>query len=162
MLIKLRNLILLQRSGSYFKFNFISLQLFFILSRFLMNCLKMNPNLLIKKIDIKLRNFNYNFLDIVKGYNLPAEIYYNYFLSIEEFKLKNLWNHIITNWNKMKCDLRENDNFLDSEYSKKEFHQIHTKMNDNDLNELLIDFIDNNHLKCFFVCNSIQNYITPK
>jgi len=119
----------------------------------------MNPNLLIKKIDIKLRNFNYNFLDIVKGYNLPAEIYYNYFLSIEEFKLKNLWNHIITNWNKMKCDLRENDNFLDSEYSKKEFHQIHTKMNDNDLNEL---FIDNNHLKCFFVCNSIQNYITPK
>jgi hypothetical protein len=122
----------------------------------------MEPNLLIKKIDINLRDFNYNFLDIVKEYNFSVEIYYNYFLSIEKFKLKNLWNHIIIKWNQMEYDLRENDDFLDSEYSKNEYHQIHTKMNDNDLNELLINFIDNNHLKCFFVCNSIQNYITPK
>ena len=127
-----------------------------------MNCLKMDPNLLIKKIDINLRDFNYNFLDIVKEYNFSVEIYYNYFLSSEKFKLKNLWNHIIIKWNQMEYDLRENDDFLDSEYSKNEYHQIHTKMNDNDLNELLINFIDNNHLKCFFVCNSIQNYITPK
>jgi len=122
----------------------------------------MDPNLLIKKIDINLRDFNYNFLDIVKEYNLSVKIYYNYFLSIEKFKLKNLWNHIIIKWNQMEYDLRENDDFLDSEYSKNEYHQIHTKMNDNDLNELLINFIDNNHLKCFFVCNSIQNYIAQK
>ena len=116
----------------------------------------------VNKNDNQIREFNYTCLSILKGYNLSSKIYYNYFLSIEDFKLKNLWNHIIIKWNKMKYDLRENDNFLDSEYSKKEFHQIHTKMNDNDLNELLIYFIDNNHLKCFFVCNSIQNYITPK
>jgi hypothetical protein len=115
-----------------------------------MNCLKMDPNLLIKKIDINLRDFNYNFLDIVKEYNLSVKIYYNYFLSIEKFKLKNLWNHIIIKWNQMEYDLRENDDFLDSEYSKNEYHQIHTKMNDNDLNELLINFIDN-LIFCFIV-----------
>ena len=116
----------------------------------------------VNKNDNQIREFNYTCLSILKGYNLSSKIYYNYFLSIEDFKLKNLWNHIIIKWNKMKYDLRENDNFLDSEYSKNEFHQIHAKMNDNDLNELLINFIDNNHLKCFFVCNIIKNYITPK
>jgi hypothetical protein len=116
----------------------------------------------VNKNDNQIREFNYTCLSILKGYNLSSKIYYNYFLSIEDFKLKNLWNHIIIKWNKMKYDLRENDNFLDSEYSKNEYHQIHENMDDNDFNELLIKFIDNNHLKCFFVCNIIKNYITPK
>ena len=123
-----------------------------------MNCLANFVN----KNENKIRDFDYTCLEIVKEYHLSELIYYNYFLSIEKFKLKNLWNNVIIKWNKMKHDLRENDNFLDTEYSKKEYHQIHKNMNDSDLNELLIDFIDNNHLKCFFVCNCIQNYITPK
>ena len=127
-----------------------------------MNCLKMDPNLLSKGINNRKRDFSYTCLDILKKYNLPCGIYYEYFLSIEEFKLKNLWNHIVINWNRMKYDLREKDDFLNSNYSKDEYHQIHTIMNDTDFNELLIYFISNNHLKNFFVCNSIQNYITPK
>ena len=55
-----------------------------------MNCLKIDPNLL--KIDTKIREYNYIFLDILKEYKLPIEIYYDYLLSIEDFKLKSLWN----------------------------------------------------------------------
>ena len=127
-----------------------------------MNCLNIDPNLLSKNIISRRRDFSYNCLDILKEYNLPSEIYYDSFLSVEVFKLKNLWNNIIINWNKMNYDLRETKEFTESEYSNNKYHQIHIKMNDNDLNELLNDFINNNHLKCYFVCNSIQKYITPK
>ena len=36
-----------------------------------MNCLKIDPELLIKRIDPPLRDTNYNFLDLLKEYNLP-------------------------------------------------------------------------------------------
>ena len=140
----------------------LSLQVSFILSRFLMNCLKIDPNLLKKRIDTRRRDFNYTCLDMIKEYNLPVEIYYDYFSSLEEFKLKNLWNHIIIKWNQMKYDIRENNDFIKSEYSNDEYHQIHKQIDDTVFNDLLIDFINDHHLKYFFVCNSIQNTIISK
>jgi len=127
-----------------------------------MNCLEIDPNLLSKKIDTRKRDTNYTCLNPIKEYNLPVKVYYDYFLSIEEFKLKNLWNHMIISWNQMKYDLREKQDFMTSNYSKNEYHQNHKNMNDTEFNELLLDFIGDNHLKCFFICNSIQNTITPK
>ena len=102
-----------------------------------MNCLNLDPNLLIKKIDPKRRDNQYSCLDLLREFNLPIEIYYQYFLSIEEFKLGNLWNHMIMRWNKMKLDLKDNEDFLQSEYSKNEYHQIHKDMNDEIFNNLL-------------------------
>ena len=127
-----------------------------------MNCLKINPNDLIKKIDHQRREYNYSILDSLKEYNIPIEIYYRYFLSIEEFKLKNLWNHTIMRWNQMKRDLNENKDFLKSEYSKNEYHQIHKDIDDEEFHNLLNNFIQKNQLKSLFVCNCIQNYISPK
>ena len=127
-----------------------------------MNCLKIDPNNLLKKIDHLRREYNYSILDSLKEYNIPIEIYYRYFLSIEEFKLKNLWNHTIMRWNQMKRDLNENKDFLKNEYSKNEYHQIHKDIDDEEFHNLLNNFIQKNQLKSLFVCNCIQNYITPK
>ena len=51
-----------------------------------MNCLHMDPNLLVKKIDSKRRDFIYTCFKDLKEFNLPVDIYYGYFLGIEEFK----------------------------------------------------------------------------
>ena len=125
-----------------------------------MNCLKIDPNLL--KIDTKIRDYNYTCLDILKEYKLPIEIYYDYLLSIEEFKLKSLWNHTIKKWNQMKQDLSDKQDFIKSELSTTDYHQIHKKITDTELNEVFSDFVSLNHFKGLFVCNCIQNYIYPK
>ena len=125
-----------------------------------MNCLKIDPNLL--KIDTKIREYNYIFLDILKEYKLPIEIYYDYLLSIEEFKLKSLWNHTIKKWNQMKQDLSDKQDFIKSELSATDYHQIHKKMTDTELNKVFSDFVGLNYFKGIFVCNCIQNYIYPK
>lgn len=127
-----------------------------------MNCLKLEPKELIIRIDKPLRDINYTFLNILKEYNLPDNIYYDYLSSLDEYKLKNVWNHIISRWNNMKLTLKLNEDFIQSEYSKGEYHQIHTDITDSELNDLLIDFIINSHVRCFFVTNCIQNYIYPK
>tara|TARA_Y100000817_G_scaffold267453_1_gene224089 strand:+ start:1013 stop:1396 length:384 start_codon:yes stop_codon:yes gene_type:complete len=127
-----------------------------------MNCLKIDPNNLIKKIDNPRREYNYSILDSLNEYNIPVGIYYQCFLSIEEFKLKNLWNHTIIRWNKMKLNLSENKGFLESKYSKNEYHQIHKDMNDKEFHNLFDNFIQKDLLKSLFVCNCIQNYISPK
>ena len=126
-----------------------------------MNCLKIDPTDLIKKIDNSRREYNYSSLDSLNEYNIPIEIYYRYFLSIEEFKLKNIWNHMILRWNKMKLEMKKNKDFQSSEYSKNEYHQIHINISDELLNELFNNFITKNHFKGIFVINCIQNYIHP-
>ena len=65
-------------------------------------------------------------------------------------------------WNQMKRNLNENKDFLKSEYSKNEYHQIHKDIDDEEFHNLLNNFIQKNQLKSLFVCNCIQNYITPK
>ena len=67
-----------------------------------MNCLKLEPKELIIRIDKPLRDINYTFLNILKEYNLPDNIYYEYLACLDEYKLKNVWNHIISRWNNMK------------------------------------------------------------
>jgi len=124
-----------------------------------MNCLKTHPNLLIKHNQSR-REYNYSCLDIIKEYDLNPIIYYNYLLSIEEFKLRNIWNHMIKKWNTMENDLQDKVDFIKSDYSKNEYHYIHINMSDEMLNKLIMDFINENYVKCFFFCNTIINYIT--
>lgn len=127
-----------------------------------MNCLKMNPELLIRRIDIKLRDTNYSFLNILNEYNIHLHIYYEFLYGIDEYKLNNVWNHVISRWNTMKLSLKSSSDFNNSEYSFGEYHQIHYNMNDETLNSLFEDFIHGSHVRCLFVANCIQNYIYPK
>lgn len=121
-----------------------------------------DPNLIKKKTINNLRNTDYNFLYLLEEYNIDNYIYYNYLSSIDEFKLKNIWNHIIKKWNHMKLELKDNNDFKKSEYINKNYNQIHDDMNDNKLNEYINIFIDNSLLKSIFVCNCIYNYIFSK
>ncbi len=126
-----------------------------------MNCLHLDPNLLTNKIDSKRRDFIYTCFDNLKEYNIPINIYYDYFLSNEEFKLKNSWNHMIQKWNLMKREMKNNKDLLKSNYYQVDYHQIHENMNDDSFNKLLSNFIEESHFKSLFVCNCIQNYIYP-
>tara|TARA_B100000427_G_C15177131_1_gene449872 strand:+ start:230 stop:613 length:384 start_codon:yes stop_codon:yes gene_type:complete len=127
-----------------------------------MNCLKVDPELLVKRIDSKLRDTNYDFLDILNDYNISPNIYYDFLLGIDDYKLKNVWNHVIIRWNQMKLSLKDNKKFKMSDYSKKNYHQNHNNISDEVLNKLFNEFISNSPVKCFFVTNCIQNYIYPK
>ena len=126
-----------------------------------MNCLHIDPNILSRKINIKLRDFNYTFLEILKSYEIPIDIYYSYLLSIEEFQLKNIWNILVNRWNIMNDELKDNLSFNKSEY-RIQYNLNHEIKTDELLNERLNEFIDNNILKGLFLCNIIQSFIVPK
>ena len=126
-----------------------------------MNCLNIDPNTLTKKIDPLRRDYDYIFLEILKSYEIPIHIYYNYLLSIEEFKLKNIWNILVNRWNKMKYELSEKDIFTKSEYNIK-YKMNHENINDEILNERLNNFVGEDILKGLFLCNIIQGCIIPK
>lgn len=127
-----------------------------------MNCIKIHPELLIKRIDIKNRDTFYTFLDILSDYNIPKQIYYDYLSGIDIYKLKNVWNHVIIRWNYMKLSLSEDKSFTSSEYSNGDYHQIHYNIDDKKLNILFNELIKDSPVRCFFVVNCIQNYINPK
>ena len=126
-----------------------------------MNCLHIDPNNLIRKIDHLRREYDYNFLEILKSYEIPIHIYYHYLLSIEEFKLKNNWNILVNRWNNMNDELIGNDIFVKSDYCIK-YQMNHENINDEILNERLNDFVEDNILKGLFLCNIIQSLIVPK
>ena len=126
-----------------------------------MNCLHIDPNNLIRKIDPLRREYDYIFLEILKSYEIPINVYYHYLLSIEEFKLKNIWNILVNRWNKMNDELSENDTFAKSEYCIK-YQMNHENINDEILNERFNDFVANDILKALFLCNIIQSLIVPK
>ena len=81
-----------------------------------MNLLKIDPNLLVKKIDNPIRFYQYTCFNDLSEYNIPINIYSDYLLSIEEFKLRNIWNHIILRWNKMKLEMKNKKEFIKSNY----------------------------------------------
>lgn len=126
-----------------------------------MNCLHIDPNTLIRKIDPLRREYDYIFLERLKSYEIPIHIYYDYLLSIEEFKLKNVWNILVNRWNKMNDELINNDMFSKSEYCIK-YSMNHENINDEILNERLNDFVEEDTLKALFLCNIIQGCIVPK
>jgi hypothetical protein len=126
-----------------------------------MNCLHIDPNTLIRKIEPLRREYDYTFLEILKSYEIPIHIYYHYLLSIEEFKLKNIWNILVNRWNKMNDELSENDMFSKSDYCIK-YSMNHENINDEILNSRLNDFVEEDILKALFLCNIIQGCIVPK
>ena len=61
-----------------------------------MEYLKINPTQILKKYTTS-RDFGYNCFDILDK-NIPIQVFYAYFNHIVEYKLKNIWNHIILQW----------------------------------------------------------------
>ena len=126
-----------------------------------MNCLNIDPINLTKKIEPLRREYDYIFLEKLKSYEIPIHIYYHYLLSIEEFKLKNIWNILVNRWNKMNDELSEKDTFKKSRYCIK-YSMNHENINDEILNSRFNDFVEEDILKALFLCNIIQGCIVPK
>ena len=102
-----------------------------------------------------------NSKEILKEYEIPSEIYYSYLLSIEEFKLKNIWNILVNRWNIMDTELNKEKIYLNSNYPFR-YSKDHKNINDEILNERLNKFIENDILKGLFLCNIIQSFIVLK
>ena len=121
--------------------------------------MKMIWMLLIKRINIKLRDNEYTFLNILDEYNIPIKIYYEYLCGIDEYKLKNVWNCIIIQWiqinNQMKK--RNKKKYLNSSYYNQIYKHNHIIISPEELNNLLNEFIDNDIFKALFVVICLQN-----
>ena len=104
-----------------------------------------------------IRTFNYNFLNILHE-NIPLNSIYDYILSQINYKLKNIWNHIVLKWIKSKEKLKKNRSFLKSIYYKQNYNFCHIIIDDNKLNELINEFIQDDSFKALFVVECIINY----
>ena len=105
-----------------------------------MNAIRVDPEILLKKVDPAFRTYEYTCFNIVSSYIPEISPYTIYLNSIEEFQLKNIWNDVISRWNKMKRELSDNPSFKRSRYSKGDYHQIHRYISETELNTLFIVF----------------------
>ena len=125
-----------------------------------MEHLRVNPEVLLKRITLQIEDYNYTCFDTMRDY-LDISIFTDYLNSIEVFKLKNIWNHIILRWIQMDHKLKNKLNYKRSKYSKQKYNHIHATILPEELNHLMTQFINNDHMKGLFVINCIQNYIIP-
>lgn len=120
--------------------------------------LNIEPHLL--KINDNKNNFKYDFLDpLIKYYNIDIEKYYSLLNSIDDFKLKNIYNFLYLRTYKINKIKGLNEILREPEY----------KMTPESLNLSLKEFIsDKTHLlttnavNSIIIMNGIQLYFTPQ
>jgi len=122
-----------------------------------MEYLAFNPNITFKKYE-KLRSFHYDFLKRIDN-NFPVQNIYHYLNSMIEFKLKNVWNTIIIQWIQMNTKMNKKNKikYLQSVYPTQQYYHIHTIIDSEKLNHLLVDFVNDDSFKALFVVICIQN-----
>ena len=97
-------------------------------------------------------DFNYNFFDFITSeYKLDIKNYYKLLNSLDEFKLKNVYNYIYLKVYKIK----KIDNKI------KLLNKIENKISSKEFNSYLMEYIDNKLLYAIIVMNSIQLYFFP-
>ena len=124
-----------------------------------MEYLFVNPNLLSKKLSHKnssnidhcLKSF------IILNDYIPLEFYNKYLNILPNYKLKNIWNHIVNKWNNIH-NKNNNKEYLKSKYYKQKYNYNHKNIDLLELDDLLEKFINNDIFKALFVLNCIQNY----
>jgi len=106
------------------------------------------------KIDYLKREYSYTFLnDLNEVYDI--EHIYSYLLSIEEYKLKNIWNLFVRKWKHMHQSLQNNSGFKKSKYYTDNVDFNHNNITDVDFDNLLCDFINKDICRSIFIINSI-------
>ena len=111
-------------------------------------------NKLIKYKFSKNRDYSYNFLDLIDD-SFETRYIYDYLLSTIEYKLKNIWNSIVKDWDNSNMEYKNTKNI----YLNQSYDYIHTLITDTELNNLLNQFIDNDQFKALYAILSIQNQI---
>lgn len=123
-----------------------------------MEYLKISPELLQKKIPATIGDYKYDCFNLLNDY-FDTEIYSDYLNTLIEYKLKNIWNHIVLHWIQSQNELNEDYEYIQSIYSKQKYKHIHRRITQDELNNLIKDFIDEDKFKAIFTINCIQDHI---
>jgi len=106
-------------------------------------------------------SYQLDFLDDFSEY-FDTVVFYDYLKGLDPYLLNNLWNRIIERWNRMRLELSDNEEFMNSIYcDNNEYIKIYENISYQDLNMNLKKFISKNKCKCIFVLNVIIKYINP-
>tara|TARA_Y100000389_G_C17209668_1_gene387879 strand:- start:187 stop:564 length:378 start_codon:yes stop_codon:yes gene_type:complete len=112
------------------------------------------------KINDNKNNFKYDFLDsLIKYYNIDIEKYYGLLNSMDDFKLKNIYNFLYLRTYKIKKIKGTTDILREPDY----------KITPENLNMFLKEFITDkkdllttNTVNSIIIMNGIQLYFTPQ
>ena len=126
-----------------------------------MDYLKKPPSIMYNYYNSSLRDYNYSSLNQLVEYNINIEPFYHYFNCVEIYKLKNIWNYIISCWIRMHQSLRDNKKYKTSMYSVKHHEYIHYTINDQRFDGLLNNFIQGDITLYLFVVNCILSSSIP-
>ena len=96
-------------------------------------------------------HFNFTCFDIINE-NIDTNYFYNYLNSEIEYKLKNIWNDIINKW----MSLTKKKKF---ECYHQDYKYIHVVITHEQINDLLLEFINNDKFKALFCIKCINNNI---
>lgn len=122
--------------------------------------LMINPEALCKYTPFLKNDHKYTFLDHVEPY-LGVHSFYCYLNSLEEFQLKNIWNHIHKQWTLFHNNSTSDRGYMRSPYSKKHTSYHHSNIQGETLNSLLRNFIQEDCVISIFVMNALLYHGIP-
>jgi hypothetical protein len=123
-----------------------------------MEHLRLPPEKMYRRYKINLV-YPLTFVDILRPH-LNVHPYLGYLSSLDEYCLKNIWNHVVKLWQGVHKTLSENKAFCKSKY-RKLWITTRSRVTINELDECLKEFINSDKFLALFVINAIQDYLYP-
>ena len=126
-----------------------------------MEYLKVPPEKMYRRFRPTQNEYHSPSFDMLSPY-IDISPFTDYISSLEDFRLKNIWNAVVVQWTRIHYELSDNKSFKRSPYSKQKYSQIHTSFSHERFEQLLNGFIENDIMKGVFVLQCILRYMFPK
>ena len=126
-----------------------------------MEYLRIPPEKLYKRFHVNSDDFRATSLDLLLPY-MDVSPFVSYIQSLEEIRLKNIWNAIVIQWGNVHSTIKEDISYKKSPYSEQRYSQIHTTISHEQFDMDLNDFIANDLMKAVFVLQCILEYVFPR
>ena len=126
-----------------------------------MDFLKTPPERLYKRFQMKPTGVDIQSLDVLSPY-LSISPFVDYIQTMDEIRIKNIWNTIVIQWANVKYKIKDNTSYKKSQYPMQIYSQIHTTISHEDLDTYLNEFINNDLMKAVFVLQCILEYVFPR
>jgi hypothetical protein len=125
--------------------------------------MRINPDRLYRRFQPNTLNKDSGIhsLDLLSTY-LNINPFIEFVQSLEDQRLKNIWNSIAIQWSSVRNELSDHPAFKRSKYRKQTYPQIHATFDHVKFEGLLNEFIDGDLMKGLFVLKCILNYVFPK
>ena len=101
--------------------------------------------------------YPYTFADILRPH-INVDPYIGYLSSLDDYCLKNIWNHVVKSWSHVRNSLSDNKAFRKSKYGKLEI-VTYQRLDTEELDECFKDLIGSDKFLALFVINAIQDYL---